>query len=122
MSCNPAAPSATASVSHSAAMRQEKGRKCPLEGKRDTIRQAEGGRDPFQFRQCSRPRSISLSVQRTKESPWDALGNKMRYCDTLMQDISIQDINSAQHILEQESQPAFLELGQSEKKSRDGGL
>lgn len=38
-----------------------------------------------------------------------------------MQDISIQDINSAQHILEQESQPAFLELGQSEK-SRDGGL
>lgn len=41
----------------------------------------------------------------------------MRYCDTLMQDISIQDINSAQHILEQESQPAFLELGPSEKKS-----
>lgn len=45
----------------------------------------------------------------------------MRYCDTLMQDISIQDINSAQHILEQE-QPAFLELGQREKKSRDEGL
>lgn len=41
--------------------------------------------------------------------------------DTLMQDMSIQDIISAQDTLGQKSQPALLELGQSYKESGDVG-
>lgn len=42
--------------------------------------------------------------------------------DTLMQDMSIQDTTSAQDTLGQKSQPALLELGQSQKESEDVGF